>query len=200
MLNRTLALVALWLLGCGGPAMSITTSPNGKKIVFLTSASYSGDLQTASGHATGAAAGDALCTTAAEAALLGSHWRAWLSDSTQNAIDRIDDVGPWYLSTGERAFNNKANLATTALTVIEADENGKSVGSWDGSQHHLCLDRHSNRRRSPLSNCSDWSSANGNDSGAAGAFDMPDQWTGSDGSSVSCDGLGYRMHLYCLQQ
>ncbi len=62
--------------------------PSSKRI-FVTSTLYSGNLGGLSGA-------DAKCLTAAQSVNLPGTWKAWLSSSTINAIDRIAEVGPWY--------------------------------------------------------------------------------------------------------
>lgn len=57
-------------------------------VVFTTKASSNGDL----GGLDGA---DERCTTYAHAAGLSGTFRAWLSDSMTDAIDRVPEDGPW---------------------------------------------------------------------------------------------------------
>jgi hypothetical protein len=166
------------------------------KLVFITSATFSGNLVVSGSQPTGLAAADALCATAATAAGLGASFRAWLSDGNTNAIDRIADVGPWYLTDGTLVFHNKANLATTALAAINRNENGAPVNQWDGSYAQWVWTGTQIGGVRAAQTCNDWSSVSGN--GAVGRFDAPDQWTGN--GSLDCSGDSYHMHLYCLQQ
>lgn len=80
---------------------------------------------------------DALCTNAAVAANKGGTWKAFLSSTTEDAISRIADVGPWYqeLSNGSfvKTFNNKANLRTSPLTTLYLDEQGGGFSSSPGT-------------------------------------------------------------------
>lgn len=106
------------------------------KRVFVTKTRYNGNL----GGLVGA---DQKCNTAAEAAGLGGTWKAWLSDSNTNAIDRIAEVGPWYdivpneTWVNQKVFNNKAGLATTPLAGIQNNEDGSFNSSgtsvWTGT-------------------------------------------------------------------
>ena len=90
----------------------------GPKRVFVTHAEHDGLFG-------GLAGADTFCADAATAANLGGTFKAWLSDSNTNAIDRIVDVGPWYLVDGVTlVFINKANLATKPLAEISKDETG----------------------------------------------------------------------------
>jgi hypothetical protein len=109
--------------------------PTTRKRVFVTSAQYAGNLG-------GLAGADALCTNAAVAANKGGTWKAFLSSTTEDAISRIADVGPWYqeLSNGSfvKTFNNKANLRTSPLTTLYVDEQGGGFSSspatyWSGT-------------------------------------------------------------------
>jgi len=47
------------------------------------------------------------------------------------------DVGPWFLTDGTKAFNNKANLMTIPLAEISRNEQGNAVsnnfGVWTGT-------------------------------------------------------------------
>lgn len=68
------------------------------------------------GNLGGLAGADAICTAAAQAANPGdTHiWRAFLSTSTVNAIDRIG-TGPWYSAPPK--FQNKSNYASEGLEI-----------------------------------------------------------------------------------
>lgn len=106
------------------------------KRVFVTNATYDGDLAAAGGKTNGLEGGDALCNTAATAAALGGTWKAWLSDGTTRALDRITGNGPWKkLDSGRTVvFNNKANLSTLPMARIDFNENGVSVLSAGTSE------------------------------------------------------------------
>jgi hypothetical protein len=113
-LISSLYLVAIPLGSCGGSDNSLpgpdASVPQHKR-VFVTAAGYRGDF----GGVTG---GDTICNTTAVAANLDGTWKAWLSDSTTNAIDRIDDVGPWYLLNGKVVFNNKTNTTASHRRLL----------------------------------------------------------------------------------
>jgi hypothetical protein len=111
-------------------------SAGGKKRIFVTAATYSGQLTTGTGAQ---AAADAHCTLAAQSVNFGGTWIAWLSDGQYSAWSRINDVGPWYLVDGAtKVFNNKANMTTVPLTPINMTEQGTRLLSspefvWTGS-------------------------------------------------------------------
>src|SRR6188768_570424 len=87
----------LFVLGSAGAAHAVV------RRMFVTSVSGTGDLGSwpAAGIATGLAAGDAICQARASAASLPnpSGYRAWLSDSTDDAYCRI------HMLTGKLSAN-----------------------------------------------------------------------------------------------
>lgn len=121
---------------CTSGQLCMTGVCTAVKRLFVTSTKYPGNL----GGLTGA---DQKCLTAAQAANLGGSWKAWLSDSSNDALDRITDVGPWYVreqsgiqSFLRLVFNNKANLATTPIGSLTYDERGVSNSNdffWTGT-------------------------------------------------------------------
>lgn len=131
--------------------------------VFVTSASFSGNLKVLGNAANGLAGGDALCSTAAAAAGLGGAWKAWLSAGTTRAPDRITGNGPWVVvGTTTTAFNNKANLSTLPLAPIDRNENGGSVGgvAWTGTA----------TGGAPSSDCTGWTTSSTCSSGCDGSL------------------------------
>lgn len=98
-------------------------------VAFVTSLEYTADL----GGLEGA---DEICAFEAEAAQLPGTFRAWISDSTTDAIDRIDADGPWVSVTGDRLFNNHAHLRTSPLQPLEIDPLGETAAYalvWTGT-------------------------------------------------------------------
>ncbi len=109
------------------------------KRLFMTATKYNGDLG-------GFAGADAKCNLAAQGALLGGTWKAWIGDASTPPHTRITDVGPWYNISGEtKLFNNVANLQTIPLSTYSSDfENeqgdpGTSVAAWSGHGSVSCL-------------------------------------------------------------
>lgn len=109
----------------GGTADGQDITP--RRHVFTTSTVYDRDLRAAAGSDDGISGADWICAQAAAGANLQGTWVAWISDVGHDAIDRIQDLGPWYLMNETRAFNNKANLATTPLVPIDITEHGLPV-------------------------------------------------------------------------
>jgi hypothetical protein len=165
--------------GTGGGA-----GTGGSKRVFATSAAYNGNLGGLSGA-------DAKCANSALAGNLGGSWKAWISDGTTNAIDRINDVGPWVIATGSQVvFNNKANLTTTPLINVGIDEQGRSLDGivWTGTLSDGTRSTHT---------CQSWSGTT--DVGEVGSSDSGNSsWTSDrmDGPA----GCANPFHLYCLEQ
>lgn len=170
--------------GAGGGGGNVTPGP---KRVFITKTAYTGAL----GGLTG---GDQKCNLAAQAANLGGTWRAWLSDSSSNAIDRIQGNGPWYTlgsaDTKKVVFNNRANLATSSVAAIRYDENNGYVSgeyAWTGTS--------AGGTASGL-DCNNWTS---NDYLYSGTYGLSSDTTGSwtDTNDSYCDSS---RHLYCFEQ
>jgi len=175
-----------------GPALPALV-PSGKK-VFLTSTFGTGNLGSwagAGGNA-GLAAGDAICQAHATAAGLANaaNFKAWLSDSTVDAKDRITSNGPWVRLDGVPVADDKADLLDGSLfTSINVDENGVywlGFGVWSGTTDSGV--------KSPLT-CNAWSDATSGFTGAsaratsAGAF-----W--SDRFASTCDNTLFKLRCF----
>jgi hypothetical protein len=167
----------------GGGSATGGGSAGARKRIFVTATNYQGSLGGLSGA-------DSKCTTAATAATLGGTWKAWLSDGTTNAIDRIADVGPWYLvDKTTLIFNNKANLQTGPLDTIGQTEQGTNVGGvavWSGTSTG---GTHSG------STCTNWTTSSLSVYGTSGSSDSSQFWT--DVSDTACSQM---QSLYCLEQ
>jgi len=115
----------------------------------------------------------------------------------------VQDVGPWYLLSGHKAFNNKANLAGSPLAPLDVDERGRPLyGSgalpriWTGSKTGGTL---AGAQRS----CSGWMDGtvcygwnNGPCGGVTGSVIFTDTAWIDDGIS-DCD---EEHHLLCIEQ
>lgn len=154
---------------------------------FVTSTEYSQPEN-------GLEGADERCQLAADGALLGGTWKAWLSSDPDglDAIDRIEDRGPWYDLTGALVFNNRANLATRPQVAPNRDENGDEVDCliyvWTGTSPGGASSSH---------DCCGWTK------GCSGAATMGrpceiDGWTDAGDGTYDC--RTFEGHLYCLEQ
>ncbi len=122
------------------PVADLACTPiAGAKRIFVTSLATTGNLMAAGNGHDGLDGGDKLCATAAAAASLGGSWKAWLSSSTVNAIDRVADVGPWYLvDRCTLVFANKAAIAATgpraAIDRLADGSMAPPVNLWTGTK------------------------------------------------------------------
>ena len=114
-------------------AQGDTSAGTARKRVFFSAENdyYTGNLG-------GLAGADAKCTALAAGAGLDGTWKAWVSTSTVNAIDHIDDVGAFYLVDRlTLVFPSKASMTGAPLAPIDLDQNGNPVeaayGAWTGT-------------------------------------------------------------------
>jgi hypothetical protein len=157
--------------------------------VFITSQKYLGSLMGGGG----VAGADAACAAAAASAQLGGSFKAWVSTSSVNAIDRIADVGPWYDLAGTKIFTNRAGLMTTPMAAIWLDEHGQFLASdkiWTGTGYGGNFD-------STDGACNDWTSAEMAQTAKVGQVGRQDgaAWTAFTGTT--CD---QQAHVLCFQQ
>jgi hypothetical protein len=159
--------------------------------VFITSASGNGDLSSwpdAGGNA-GTAAGDAVCAARALAAGLPGTFKAWLSDATVDAKDRVTRDAEWKrFDAMPVAVNKAALLAGHLFTPVTFDEFGAPVGDTnvltgtkvDGTK--------------ATTHCQGWTSASATDTAMRGRADhMSSRWTAQ--SASACSGT---FRLYCF--
>jgi hypothetical protein len=164
--------------------------------VFLSSDNYTGNL----GRLAGA---DAVCQRLAGAAGLAGTFKAWLSDSTTSARDRLThSVVPYVLVTGETVASNGVDLTDGTLQkAITVDEEAFNwIGNcslpwpsvvWTGTQ----IDGSS---EGPY--CSDWRSSATEIRGQNGHY----CWTSEAWTHISwaeeAGACSNRQSLYCFQQ
>lgn len=141
-ISKSHLLILLLLLAMAGcnpePRESPGNDQESLKRVFITRSEYTGDLKSHGEANDGLAGADSLCSLAAKGADLGGQWRAYLSSSTISAVDRLQDVGPWYtVNRIRRVFNNIENLQTFPLHPLNQDEFGNDVKVvyWTGTPH-----------------------------------------------------------------
>jgi hypothetical protein len=165
------------------PDLSCAPLGNAKR-VFVTSLATSGDLKTNGNAASGLAGGDKLCQNAADAASLGGTFKAWLSSSTTNAIDRIANVGPWYLPDRcTLVFANKAAITSTGpqadIAVTADGAAAPPLDLWTGTLPSGVKDSFT---------CNDWTNGTFQHEGTAGVGSndlFAGSWT--EVSTPTCD-------------
>jgi len=180
-----------------GPSLPQFSS-TGKK-AFLTSVTGNGSLSSwldAKGK-TGLAAGDAICKTRAAAAGLANsnNFKAWLSDSTTNAKDRLISNGHWIRLDGIKVADNKTDLTDgTIFTSINMAETGTYYNFsdswvWTGT---------ANDGIKTNNTCSDWTNGTDTVIGTNGfGTDAGASWSSRlQFDSSSCDAL---FRLYCFE-
>lgn len=174
-----------------------TTACKRAKRVFVTSQSWNGNLTAAAGVPNGLDAADKLCQAAAVA--LGGTWKAYISGKNAsnlatNAIDRIADVGPWYLLDGKTlTFQNKQGLTNGPAAAVNIDENAKVYDAseptkwvWTGT---------ATNGTQASERCGDWNSQ----TTALGRFGsvLATDATWASMNSHYCSDVG---RLYCFEQ
>jgi hypothetical protein len=182
-----------------GPALPAFAS-TGKKI-FITSTHSTGDLGgwtevlTSGTGTTGIHAGDVICQTRASAVGLANaaKFKAWLSDSTVNAKDRISSNGPWVRIDGVPVANSKADLTDGSIfTAINLTETGVYISLtgarivWTGTG--------SNGTKSS-DTCNGWTDASTYSGTAGGALNAGADWADYSVSSCSYNFAS----LYCIE-
>ncbi|MFY0539729.1 DUF4215 domain-containing protein [Nannocystis pusilla] len=167
-----------------------------KRFVFLSSASYTGVQVNKIDNA------DVLCDSLASKSpvpgLQMRKFKAWLSDGSTHAIDRIGSYEGEYvlvngtvLASGSQAFKVAAlkamiNVTETGMQVpwLMAACNSSADGVWTGTQADGTADS---------ANCNNWTSDRG--TGMIGAFGATDgNWTGC--APRNC---AEPFRLYCIE-
>jgi hypothetical protein len=146
------------------------------KRVFITSTTYSGALGSLD-------AADLHCQSSASAAGLTGTYRAYLSDGSANAFDRITGDGPWTTTGGGVAFASKLDLRGAPASVI-LSEKGVDVlaagasGPWTGSDADgVATDQ----------DCEGWTNASGELSATLGTALKDDTDWGGGGQAAACN-------------
>ena len=144
------------------------------KVVFVTSVSGSGDLAgwPEAGGFTGIAAGDAICRNRAAAGGLpnSQSYKAWLSGSTTDAIDRLVSDGPWVRPDGVIVAENKSDLVDNngIFSSISVDENRAYFTEYVVHTDDDAWTGTDSQGRGTGVHCNDWTSGNQQDRGGAG--------------------------------
>jgi len=186
-------------VGSRGPLPHVNMS--GRK-VFVTNSTGHGDTSAWSGAVSASIeAADEVCQAAAADAGLSNaaNFKAWISNSTVNAADRILSDGPWVRLDGFRIADSMADLLDGVLdTSINVTEYGTyDIGyyggyAWTGTDGAGAV---------LPETCSDWTDGTGGSSGGLGSIISAGQslvspnWT--DDWTRLCNYSNY--HLYCFE-
>lgn len=154
------------------------------KRVFVTAATFTGDLG-------GAAGADGECTTAATAAGRTGTWKAWVSTTAEDAIDRMADVGPWLDYSNQTIFASKAAMTSPPSVVLNTDEAGFNV-----VPSPMRTGTAADGTLSVNGNCADWTDATIDVFGNAGQV-ANDTVGWTDQAAITCAQQG---HLICFEQ
>jgi len=163
------------------------------KRVFVTEATVSPNLG-------GLAGADAQCTSLAQTAGLPGIYKAWLSDETTSAKNRLTHSSvPYARVDGVVVANNFADLTDGSLLApIAITQNGSvvstgpSVFAWTGTTADgSTIAGHT---------CNNWTVANLSFNAASG---QPGSTSGSwtdTAALLACGIVGASVHMYCFQQ
>jgi hypothetical protein len=164
-------------------------SSGGHARVFVSSTLTNGNLM---GGLLGA---DLFCNKAASQ--LGGTWRAWMSDSRTDAIDRVLGDGPWYRTDGALAFDNRAALAAWPDVPLSFDETGHAADtSYDGVWTATGVGGIGFTDTSlGAGNCSEWTDNESSHYGRLGDMIMKDDaWTNEENADCST-----QARVYCFE-
>jgi hypothetical protein len=180
----------------GSPGDCDLASPD--KVIFVSSALYTGNL----GGLTGA---DNKCQTLADAAKLCGTFKAWLSDGTGNAADRLTHAtGDYVLPDGQVVANGWTGLTSGSLlhAINQTESKGaapvgtvKCVSSgpvpvWTGATYSGIAVQNGS--------CSNWASTSTGPGAAFGnASATSFAWSGTCQIVTLCPNTAA---LYCVQQ
>jgi hypothetical protein len=170
------------------------------KRVFVTSTSGSGDLSSwaNSGGESGLAAGNEICKSLASQENLenAETFTAWLSDSTHDAIDNLQGLGPWARPDGVLVARDRLDLLDGSLfTAIAQTEQGSYINSptWTGTQ---VSGRCQNCDIS--TNCEDWTDSSSAQFGKHGASSSTYLWW-ADADTLWTANCDEQARLYCME-
>lgn len=179
----------------GKPQSSTTPTPTPTLPtlrIFVTGSTYTGDL----GGVNGA---DQKCQSASNknTSLKNSLWRAWISDSTVNAKDRISD-GKYTLINGTVIANNKTDLLDGSLvTPINLTEDNKSPSIYNNENFPYVWTGTDLSGNKTINTCAGWDKPE-TANGTVGIIGTGRDWTGGGDGIAQCQ--SYKRHLYCFEQ
>ncbi len=184
-------------LNVGGTNYTWNVKTIGPKRVFVTSTTYDGNLGGLSGA-------DSKCQARADAAGLPGTFKAWLSNSTTNAADRLDHSTVDYVMTnGTVVANGWSDLTDGSLDAgICRTETGTQVNSC-GFSYAIVWSNTAGNGTKLTSNqgsfCLDWTSnQSGEFANLGGGTNITDSyWTYYAGGTDACN---VSKRLYCFEQ
>lgn len=169
------------------------TAPVAKSthMMFVTSSSYNGNLG-------GLAGADAKCNALANAAGLGTGWKALLSDSRTDARSRINISGPVQdMSGAVLAADAQQFWSGNLKQKVALDQNKRSVGTKIVFTGTVA----GGARHSGPAHCGDWTTGSGFAGAQAGRTDFSDKrwlqiYDASSSPSHACSNMS---NLYCVR-
>lgn len=167
--------------------------------VFITAATFHGDLKTQGAGSDGVDGADRLCAAAAAGAGLDGSWVAWVSASSVDALSRLADDGRWVLLDGTtEVFPSRGAIQFGPEHAIDMAETGATLPAgetiWTNSDS---FGKNSTDGQNDA--CGDWSGQTG--LAAVGVLFDPDfggaglSWTDTK-QPQACGGVH---HLYCFE-
>ncbi len=187
-----------------GPGAALPAFASSGKKVFISSVSGKGKLGDwpLAGGKTGIAAGDAICQSLATTAGLANagKFKAWLSDTTTNAIDHIVNDGQWVRLDGVIVATSKADLTDGMINApINLTEQWNAVSNSDYlAETYAWTGTTDAGLTSANQHCVDWTSDSNTQKGMQGeGFEALSYWT-QQGWNF-CDVPALENHLFCFE-
>lgn len=171
-------------VGSASDSWSVTTVS--RKRVFISSATYNGNLGGLSGA-------DAKCQALADAVPLGGTYKAWLSDGTTSAASRITQSSSGYrLVNGTKIADDWADLTDGTIdAVLNVTQTGATVGMvyvWTNTSTAGGIQ--------DTNHCTNWTSSSMGLSGNLGSTVWYDYtWT-----NVGPNSCNTSNRLFCFEQ
>ncbi len=160
------------------------------KRVFISSALYMGTLG-------GLAGADTKCQTLANTAGLGGTWKAWLSDTTTNAADRLTHgVLGYYLIDNVTKIANDWNglVSGSLLSGISMSETGQLIPPgtkvWTNTEGNGIK-----IATSPENTCSNWTTDQ-----YRAIYGLNERFGGSGWTNTNYTKCNNALRLYCFEQ
>ncbi len=169
------------------------------RIVFLTSATFKGDLGNTLGcvDADGLDRADCICNALADAAGLGTNFAAWLSTSAGDpATDFFRSPTAYFRVDGVMVASSWADLVdNTILHPIEVDEQGGHPQHLPTTPVEVWTATNADGTANLSENCLAWTSTTGSGRIGFNRGATNSSWTQSEGPNCVEQG-----HLYCFEQ